>query len=212
MKTGQAGIDLIKSFEGCYLTAYKCPAGVWTIGYGHTNGVKQGQKISQSQALALLAQDLIKYEAHVMKYNAKYNWSQNEFDALVSFAFNIGNINQLVANGTRDKKTIAAKILEYNKAKGKVLSGLTRRRIAERNLFLSGSNTINYKKTTIKYGSKNEEVKELQQFLKNKGYNPGKVDGIFGKLTEDAVIMFQKDNMLAPDGIVGPLTWTEIMK
>lgn len=138
MKASQNCINLIKKFEGCRLDAYKCPAGVWTIGYGHTSGVKQGQKISQNQADVLLAQDLVKYETQVMKYNAKYNWSQNEFDALVSFAFNIGSINQLVANGTRDKKTIAAKMLEYNKAAGKVLTGLTRRRKEENELFLKG--------------------------------------------------------------------------
>lgn len=136
MKIGQAGINLIKQFEGCRTTAYKCPAGVWTIGYGHTAGVKQGQKITQAQAEEYLRQDLAKYEKLVAKYEAKYKWNQNEHDAMVSFAYNTGSIDKLTANGTRSKAVIAEKILLYNKAGGKVLSGLDKRRKAERELFL----------------------------------------------------------------------------
>lgn len=135
MRTLQNGINLIKQFEGCRLTAYKCAAGVWTIGYGHTAGVKAGQKITQVQAESFLKDDLIKFEKLVEKYDARYHWNQNQFDALVSFAFNIGNIDQLTANGTRDIKTIAQKILQYNKAAGKTLPGLTERRKAEQALF-----------------------------------------------------------------------------
>jgi len=140
MKTGQAGIDLIRQFESCRLEAYKCPAGVWTIGYGHTAGVTQGQKITQAQAEAFLATDLGKFEKKVDKYS-RYRWRQNEFDALVSFAFNIGSIDQLTANGTRDRATIAEKMLLYNKAGRKVLAGLVRRRKAEQQLFLQGKNS-----------------------------------------------------------------------
>ena len=136
MKTGQAGINLIKQFEGCKLTAYRCPAGVPTIGYGHTAGVKMGQTITQAQADEYLRQDLAKYEKNVAKYEAKYKWHQNEFDAMVSFAYNTGSIDKLTANGTRSKAVIAEKILLYDKAGGKVLAGLTRRRKAERDLFL----------------------------------------------------------------------------
>lgn len=136
MKTGQAGINLIKQFEGCRTTAYKCPAGVWTIGYGHTAGVKQGQKITQAQAEEYLRRDLEKHEKNVTKYEAKYKWNQNEHDAMVSFAYNVGSIDKLTANGTRSKAVIAEKILLYNKAGGKVLSGLDKRRKAERELFL----------------------------------------------------------------------------
>lgn len=136
MKTGKAGIELIKKFEGCRLEAYKCQAGVWTIGYGHTAGVQKGQKISAAQAEALLRSDLERFEKKVDKYS-EYCWNQNEFDALVSFAFNIGNIDQLTANGTRSRSVISEKLLAYNKAGGKVLTGLTRRRSAERDLFLT---------------------------------------------------------------------------
>lgn len=138
MKTSQTGIDLIKKFEGCRLDAYKCPAGVWTIGYGHTVGVTAGQKISSEQAEAYLRADLDKYEKKVEKYADRYRWSQNEFDAMVSFAYNLGSIDKLTANGIRSKTVIAEKILLYNKAGGKVLAGLTRRRQAERELFLAG--------------------------------------------------------------------------
>lgn len=136
MRTSQNGINLIKQFEGCRLTAYKCAAGVPTIGYGHTAGVKMGQTINQVQAESFLKDDLMKYEKNVEKYDGKYHWNQNEFDALVSFAFNIGSIDQLTANGTRDRKMITERILQYNKAAGKVLDGLTKRRKAEQELFL----------------------------------------------------------------------------
>lgn len=142
LKTGQAGINLIKQFEGCRLKAYKCPAGVWTIGYGHTSGVKEGQVITQAQADAFLISDIEKFEKNVNKFYEKYKWNQNEFDALVSFAFNIGSIDQLTANGTRSKAVIAEKMINYNKADGKILSGLVRRRQAERKLFLSESGGV----------------------------------------------------------------------
>lgn len=129
------GLDLIKQFEGCRLKAYKDPAGVWTIGWGHTKGVKAGNEITQEQADKLLRDDLAVYETKVDKYDDKYHWNQNQFDALVSFAYNIGSIDQLTSNGRRSIKTISEKILEYNKAGGKKLEGLVRRRKAEKALF-----------------------------------------------------------------------------
>lgn len=136
MKTGQAGLNLIKKFEGCRMKAYKCPAGVWTIGYGHTSGVTAGQTITQAEADNMLVLDVEKFEQKVNKYNDRYRWNQNEFDAMVSFAFNLGSIDKLTANGTRSRAVIAEKMLLYNKAAGKVLVGLTRRRQAELDLFL----------------------------------------------------------------------------
>lgn len=140
MKTSTNGIELIKRFEGCRLTAYLCPAGVLTIGYGHTGKVnsrpiKLGMKITEKTAVKLLQTDLTKFEREVCKY-PHYEWTQNEFDALVSFCYNIGSINQLTDYGTRSKETIAKKILLYNKAKGKELAGLTKRRLAEQQMFL----------------------------------------------------------------------------
>lgn len=134
MKTSSRGIELIKSFEGCHLTAYKCPAGVWTIGYGHTSGVKSGQTITQAQADAYLASDLGKYEKYVAATGLELN--QNQFDALVSFTYNCGNgkLKTLIRNRTLEQ--IGEAILLYNKSNGKVLQGLVKRRQAERDLFV----------------------------------------------------------------------------
>ena len=135
MKTSSRGIALIKSFEGCVLTAYKCPSGIWTIGYGHTAGVMQGMSITQAQADAFLAEDIVRYEGYV---NAKgLSLNQNQFDALVSFTYNCGpgNLTTLIRN--RTLKQIADALLLYNKGDGKILAGLVRRRQAERALFLT---------------------------------------------------------------------------
>lgn len=174
MKTSQTGIDLIKKFEGCRLDAYKCPAGVWTIGYGHTAGVTAGQKISKAQAEAYLRADLEKYEKKVDKYTDRYRWAQNEFDAMVSFAYNLGSIDKLTANGTRAKTVIAEKILLYTKAGGKVLAGLTKRRQAEREMFLSGyceKDVIEEKTTTAAGGIKEYSLKADGSKIVSKNFN-----------------------------------------
>lgn len=134
MKTNQKGIDLIKSFEGCSLVAYKCPAGVWTIGYGHTQGVTEGMSISQKQADEYLKADIAKYEKYVE--DTKLVLNENQFSALVSFTYNCGNGNlkKLIANRTLPE--VAEAMLLYKKANGVVLNGLVRRRKAERELFL----------------------------------------------------------------------------
>lgn len=139
MKISQIGIDLIKSFEGCVLTAYLCPSNVWTIGYGHTTGVYQGQTITKAQAEQYLKEDIVKYENYVN--NTGLSLNQNQFDALVSFTYNCGsgNLKKLIAN--RSLSEIADAILLYNKSNGKTLSGLVRRREAERKLFLTPVNT-----------------------------------------------------------------------
>lgn len=211
LKTGQAGLNLIKQFEGCRLTAYRCPAGVWTIGYGHTGNVAAGQTITQAEADRLLVADMEKYEKKVNKYFDMYKWNQNEFDALVSFCFNVGNIDQLTAKGTRSRTVIAEKILLYNKAAGKVLAGLTKRRKAEQELFLKGGSTASVKtRTTIRKGSRGDDVIYLQKQLTVLGYSVGSVDGVFGIKTLEAVKAFQVDNNLSVDGIVGAKTWAAL--
>lgn len=135
MKISDEGLKLIQRFEGCRLESYQDPVGVWTIGYGHTSGVKKGMKISQEAAIEFLKRDLVKAELAVTKYDNKYHWTQNEYDALCSFAYNVGSINQLTARGSRTKEEISAKIPEYKKAGGKVLEGLVKRRAAEKELF-----------------------------------------------------------------------------
>ena len=137
MKTSSKGVSLIKSFEGCRLKAYKCPAGVWSIGYGHTAGVKEGDIITQKQADEYLRNDLEKYEKAVLNYDGIYHFNQNQFDALVSFTYNcgVGNLKNLTQSGKRTLAQISTKLPLYNKAGGVVLYGLQRRRAAERELF-----------------------------------------------------------------------------
>lgn len=135
MKTSGAGLGLIIYFEGYRSTAYTCPAGVPTIGYGHTAGVKRGQQCTKQQAYEWLIEDVKKFEAYV---NAlPYMLTQNQFDALVSFTYNCGygNLKSLTRDGHRDLNTIRRMMLEYNKANGKVLKGLQRRRHLEHQLF-----------------------------------------------------------------------------
>lgn len=138
---GAAGLELIKEFEGRKLTAYLCPAKVWTIGYGSTGPhVKPGMTITEAEADKLLQDDLDRFEACVDK--AAPNATQNQFDAMVSLAFNIGTagferssvLKRLLAG---DKAGAADAFLMWNKAGGVALAGLTRRRQAERALFLS---------------------------------------------------------------------------
>lgn len=138
MKTSQRGINFIKQFEGVRLTAYKCPAGVYTIGYGHTRGVTRGMKITEEEASEFLTADLRNSEKAVERYDSVYHWNQNEFDALVSFTFNCGaaNLRSLLRNGRRNRTQIAETLPLYRKAGGKVLKGLERRRAAEKALFL----------------------------------------------------------------------------
>ena len=144
-KISKNGLNLIKKFEGCRLKAYQDSVGVWTIGYGTTNAdksitgvsIKKGLEITQEVADRWLEESVNKkYGPLVNRYDNIYKWSQNEFDALVSFAYNIGSIDQLTDKGKRSKKIISDKILLYNKAGGKVLQGLVNRRKAERDLFI----------------------------------------------------------------------------
>ena len=139
MKTSQKGIDLIKRFEGCSLTAYKCPAGRWTIGYGHTNGVEKGQKITKKQAESFLKEDIELYEDGVNKY-VSAPLTQNQFDALVSFTYNVGlgafktsTLRQKLNAG--DYTGAAKEFPRWNKSSGFVLNGLIARRKAEKELF-----------------------------------------------------------------------------
>ena len=135
MKISNKGLELIKRFEGCRLAAYKDSGGVLTIGYGHTRGVAAGQTITQEQANAFLVEDCGKAEAAVNKYYDRYHFNQNQYDALVSFAFNIGSIDKLTINGTRTIAEISSKIPAYCKCAGKKLQGLVNRRAEEKKLF-----------------------------------------------------------------------------
>ena len=192
-------LNLVKKYEGCRLTAYRDEVGVWTIGYGITNSdfkitkkiIRKGMKISKATAEKWLEESLNKkYLPHVLKYDKQYNWNQNELDALVSFCYNIGSIKQLTADGTRSKAVVASKILQYNKAGGKVYRGLTRRRKAERELFLTPVKEVkkksNKKSNTqiakdvmaVKWG--NGESRKNK--LKTAGYDYNAVQKIVNKM------------------------------
>ena len=141
MHTGNKGIELIKHFEGCELEAYKCPAGVWTIGYGHIKGVKEGMKITEMQAEEMLKSELHEYEGYINDY-VTVPLNQNQFDAMVSWVYNLGGGNLrsstlLKVLNAGDYDGVPAQMLRWNKAGGKVLEGLTRRRQAEADLFVA---------------------------------------------------------------------------
>lgn len=143
--TSNSGLNLIKGFEGKRLTSYDDGVGVWTIGYGtikYPNGVRvrKGDTCTEQQAEDYLRNDLAKFEAAINKL-VKVTLTQNQFDALASFTYNLGETN--LANSTLLKKLnkgdyqgAADQFLVWNKAGGKVMKGLVRRREAERALFL----------------------------------------------------------------------------
>ncbi len=165
MKTSNNGIELIKKFEGCRLTSYQCPSGVWTIGYGHTAGVCKGMTITQQKAEEYLKTDLTKYENYVTATRLTLN--QNQFDALVSFTYNCGNGNLKKLIRNRTLAQIAEAILLYNKSNGKVLEGLKRRREAERELFLKADG----KETSIRtYSKKRDGNTKLSENFKVKEF------------------------------------------
>jgi len=159
VKISEAGIQLIKSFEGCHNTPYRCPAALWTAGYGHVLYPDQASLKTPERALygirdehnrtfeydeidSLLEKDLQRFEAGVLRLCPASNDRQSNFDAMVSLAFNVG-LGNLQASTLRMKynrneyEAAADEFLKWNKCGGKILAGLTRRRAAERALFLS---------------------------------------------------------------------------
>lgn len=134
MKTSKDGFDLIKQFEGCKLKSYKCPADVWTIGYGHTATAKQNMTITKEKADELLEKDVEFFEVSLNKLSL--NLTQNEFDCLISFIFNVGfgaflksTILKKIKQNKKDE--VPFQLMRWTKAGGKELPGLVRRRRAE---------------------------------------------------------------------------------
>ena len=176
MNISKSGINFIKKWEGGpWLTAKRFGAEKYlSIGYGHYGpDVKMGQKITEKEAEELLKKDLTKTVNHVNYINNYYHYdfNQNEFDALCSFAYNIGSIYQLTAKGTRSKKTIASKMLLYVNSNGKKLPGLVNRRKAENKLFLTPVTTnvpVN-KPTSSKLKSNETIAKEVIKGLWGNG-------------------------------------------
>ena len=197
------GLAIIKEFEGFSATAYRCPAGVWTIGYGTTDSDKSitgtsiypGLTISEAKASEWLKKSVdLKYGKNVNKFDHIYHWTQNEFDAMVSFAYNLGSINKLCGNGSKSKSQIANDMLNYVHAAGRVLPGLVRRRKMERELFLSksegkpekafcqGKTLTEIAKEVIdgKWGNGNNRTNKLR----NAGCDPNKVQKEVNRLLQ----------------------------
>ena len=142
-KTSEYGVTLIQHYEGLRLKAYFCPGNVWTIGYGHTKGVQEGDRITEAEADRLLRIDLDEYEEAVNNL-VDVDLNQNQFDALVSFTFNLGagNLKRstlLKKLNAGDYHGAAEEFPRWNKSNGRVLPGLVKRRSAERLLFLGES-------------------------------------------------------------------------
>lgn len=138
-KTNQAGVDLIKHFEDLVNFAYRDAVGVWTIGYGHTKDVRDGQHVTDAEAEQLLRQDLADAEDAVNRL-VKVDLNDNQFSALVSFVFNLGEGNfakstMLKDINAGDFEDVPDELRKWNKAGGKVLNGLVRRREAEAKLW-----------------------------------------------------------------------------
>ena len=181
MKTSDIGIQLIKRFEGLRLTAYKAVSTekFYTIGYGHYGmDVSRETVITKLEAEELLKKDLKRFENAVMAL--RHDWTQNQFDALVSFAYNCGtaNLKRLVAD--RDTLEIADAFLLYNKAGGKVLTGLVHRRKAERALFLKNNDLEQIAREVIdgKWGNGRTRKEKLTEA----GYNYHEVQTIVNRL------------------------------
>lgn len=211
MKTSDKGIELIKQFEGCRLVVYLDPVGIPTVGVGHTKGLTKtmvGKRITQAEADNYLRMDLSDSEKAVNALGLDFN--QNQFDALVSFTFNCGagNLKKLCTG--RNKVGIGNALTLYVKAGGKTLSGLVRRRNAEKQLYFNTPHDTENpykcpKNGVIKQGSKGEYVRWLQWELNRYGANLV-TDGVFGQKTEKALMEFQRKHDLIVDGKCGTQT------
>ena len=139
MNVSQNCVELIKYFEGFEDTAYLCPANVWTIGYGRTRNVKEGDRITEAQAERDLLEELEEFK-HQVLHSVKVELTQNELDALTSWTYNlgVGNLKSstlLKKLNAGNKSEVPAEMIRWNKANGKVLAGLTKRREAEAELW-----------------------------------------------------------------------------
>lgn len=226
MEVSKNGLALIKRFEGYSASRYICPAGIPTIGYGSTrwwNGepIPLGATVTYAEAEQLKARDLIEYQQAVNNLIA-VPLKQNQFDALVSFVYNVGveafagsTLRRLINQG--DFTGAAEQFDRWVWAGGQRLPGLVGRRDQEEALFLSSvqAGILNTEWHAVAYGQRllrltqpmltGADVSNVQRALNAKGFALA-TDGVFGPLTAGAVTQFQRDSGLVPDGIVGPRT------
>ena len=139
MKISEDGLELIKKFEGCETTAYQDSVGVWTIGFGHTKGVEEGQTCSIEDAESMLAEEMDEYESYINNM-VKVELQQHEFDALVAWVYNLGPTNlgestmlKVLNGGQFDR--VPDEMNRWTRAGGEILEGLVRRRQAESLMF-----------------------------------------------------------------------------
>ena len=139
MKISEDGLELIKKFEGCETTAYQDSVGVWTIGFGHTKGVEEGQTCSIEDAESMLADEMDEYEGYINNM-VKVGLQQYEFDALVAWVYNLGPTNlgestmlKVLNGGQFDR--VPDEMNRWTRAGGEILEGLVRRRQAESLMF-----------------------------------------------------------------------------
>ncbi len=211
----QAAIDLVKHFEGLYLTAYRCPAGVPTIGFGHTAGVAMGQTITAAQAEAFLSADLTAAAAQVDRL-VKVALNHDQRGALASFVFNLGagslassTLLKLLNAGDREGAAGQFGKWVYANVGGvkTQLPGLVARRAAEATLFRSVAIPVAPvlplpmpQMGLAPAGSEQDRVRAIQRVV------AVEVDGVYGPATNAAVARWQKERGLVADGVVGPVT------
>ncbi len=238
LKTSLAGRTFIEGFEDCALRAYRCPAGVLTIGYGHTLGVKPGDVLPNVAAAdALLSADLASFEAELNRLLAGVATTQHQFDAMLSLEFNIGVDNfsgstVLKMHKAADYAASAAAFHLWCNAlvDGQLepLPGLVRRRSAEAVVYLTANDdehpmpapvslapmarAIGAPAGMLSVGMSGDQVATLETKLEALGLYAGAIDGDFGPATRTAVVAFQRRRNLMVDGIVGPETWSALEK
>lgn len=227
MRTSSRGKDFIATHEGVVLRAYLDVAGVWTIGVGHTalaGGLKPkaGMKITRAKAIDILEDDLRKFEKRV---NARGCFDvQHAFDGATSFDFNTGAVHRATwvkryreGDLTRAEESIMA----WVKAGGRTIKGLVNRRNAERRLIfyadyghIKHAEGIQRKEPKAsKPKEKDPVVEEAQELLTERGFNPGAIDGWWGKKTKSAVLQYQRTHPhLTNDGILGPATLAQLRR
>lgn len=199
MKISSNGLNLLKRFEGCRLTAYKCFSHerYYTIGYGHYGAdVKEGQRITQAEADKLLLSDIARFEKAVNKI-AQVKGKQNAYDALVSFTYNCGENNLKKLCEGRDLRTIADKIVLYNKSGGATVTGLVRRRNEERALILldlgEDAGVSYYPKCNSKYNSIVDGLKSVgvdaSYSNRKKIAGVNNIAGYTGKASENVALL-----------------------